>query len=766
MKTKLIISLLICLCVACQSSDDNPTSPATQTSSILIENQQVSGTIETKGNVDWYQYRTRRANSLLHIQCTNNTLRPDTELLVTAYKKNPDNTYERLYADHAPENSVLPTNIQMSLYVKHPQDIYLAVRDYMDDDTSIYPYYLKVSESEISTTKGDIATASPITVDNPDDCANAVIPSIGHFDHFRFSIMYRGVYEIQITPQTFQNTTSVVFCVDIYNSAGVLVARHKPFHNYITCLPLLLSAGDYQMVISDSGHDHADPSASCKICIQSRSELELAMNDSQDQPAHLGSINSGQINIEGRIAYLKDQDCYAIELTTTNDQELAVVKLSFQSLVSHQGAYQIDYYDTNRRIRSHEYTPGSSAYKTFMNIHTLENTLCVQAIETDQCDPMDYTAKLTLEWVDDPDETEEKQNQFTGEWTQGNNTIETARIYNVDDVTSTMTGKIAYQGDEDWYALAVNTSTQASVLNVFFQTQTAGAIEYRLSMRTDSIPIRQLLAGNPAQDTAFLKTSVWLPENTQEQFFLRVCDDLGDDADPYQTYEIVTHIVPTPIAIEPVNPGIFTHYHHESMEIKTHTVSLQLYDHTTQTFNVDTLSLRVNNPLAITKLDQNTVSIEYPWIGGYIDYQGDHDFFLLTLNSSNVEALSLSNRFDTNQWYYDISIDFKSLGSSVEYVWKLFRNSSGNQQLLDRQNSSNGFFASAGDTSLQTQAFDMHHPEADQKFWVNNRWAGQFYLCITDFNNTTGDLPDDDWGYDAPYYFKLRLVYHPGEVSP
>ncbi len=26
--------------------------------------------------------------------------------------------------------------------------------------------------------------------------------------------------------------------------------------------------------------------------------------------------------------------------------------------------------------------------------------------------------------------------------------------------------------------------------------------------------------------------------------------------------------------------------------------------------------------------------------------------------------------------------------------------------------------------------------------------------------------PDNDWGYDAPYYFKVVLTYHPGVSYP
>jgi hypothetical protein len=51
--------------------------------------------------------------------------------------------------------------------------------------------------------------------------------------------------------------------------------------------------------------------------------------------------------------------------------------------------------------------------------------------------------------------------------------------------------------------------------------------------------------------------------------------------------------------------------------------------------------------------------------------------------------------------------------------------------------------------------------------------AETFYLGLGDFNylripgtDDTNDEPDDDWGYDTPYYFTIQLTYHPGQAFP
>jgi hypothetical protein len=63
--------------------------------------------------------------------------------------------------------------------------------------------------------------------------------------------------------------------------------------------------------------------------------------------------------------------------------------------------------------------------------------------------------------------------------------------------------------------------------------------------------------------------------------------------------------------------------------------------------------------------------------------------------------------------------------------------------------------------------------KALEAFWIGDRWQNdRYYLSISDFKYThisEGQLntePDDDWGYDAPYFFQVRLIYHPGDSEP
>jgi hypothetical protein len=111
----------------------------------------------------------------------------------------------------------------------------------------------------------------------------------------------------------------------------------------------------------------------------------------------------------------------------------------------------------------------------------------------------------------------------------------------------------------------------------------------------------------------------------------------------------------------------------------------------------------------------------------------------------------------------------------VEYVWKFYPDRNDNQILADRSSGYDGFIASAGDLDTDEQTVDVTTPAAgDEQFWVGHSWQSPSYFSISDFNYLS-DLegnenpePDDDWGrYDeAPYYFRVTLVYHPGESHP
>jgi len=201
------------------------------------------------------------------------------------------------------------------------------------------------------------------------------------------------------------------------------------------------------------------------------------------------------------------------------------------------------------------------------------------------------------------------------------------------------------------------------------------------------------------------------------------------------------------------------------------TIYLEISSLTQQTYAADRNRLAFNSmepalETVITEGDNQTRTIVFPWVAGYIDYQGDQDWYAVDLGPWLEAGIALDIH-----WYYDIQIELHtdSRGTDVEYVWKFFRDVNGNQILVDRAQDSDGFFASAGDADLELQPLDITTPDpgGETPFWVGDAWVGTFYLSVSDFNFVGSEKPDDDWGYDgSPYYIRLKLVYHPGQSYP
>jgi hypothetical protein len=154
-----------------------------------------------------------------------------------------------------------------------------------------------------------------------------------------------------------------------------------------------------------------------------------------------------------------------------------------------------------------------------------------------------------------------------------------------------------------------------------------------------------------------------------------------------------------------------------------------------------------------------------------VDYQDDRDFFQIDLGKLDSTGAETS-------WYYDVTVRLvvPVPGNEVEYVWKLYRDSNENAIIMDDPTSPDGYKACAGDTTPETvEAMDLTTPTGDDTFWIGSQWGedAKFYLGIGDFNylilpatDETNDQPDNDWGYDAPYYFTMTLTYHPGQAYP
>jgi hypothetical protein len=192
-----------------------------------------------------------------------------------------------------------------------------------------------------------------------------------------------------------------------------------------------------------------------------------------------------------------------------------------------------------------------------------------------------------------------------------------------------------------------------------------------------------------------------------------------------------------------------------------------------------------NQRLQVPALDANNQFIS-DWIAGYIDYQGDQDWFVLDIKP----MMPAGGAEIPADWYYDIEVRLYSPGSQVEYTWKLYRDvghdgTPPNRVVVERTpgttdidyvDDRDGIMAAWASPMVSTTpapAINQIVPSGGDDFWIGDQWQNdRYYLSISDFNYSRvsetqfNPVPDDDWGYDAPYYFQVRLTYHPGESNP
>jgi hypothetical protein len=278
---------------------------------------------------------------------------------------------------------------------------------------------------------------------------------------------------------------------------------------------------------------------------------------------------------------------------------------------------------------------------------------------------------------------------------------------------------------------------------------------------------------NPDAETipTKLKTSFIIPASSSSGVYSFKVSDFRDDEGSDVTYTIRVDVKDIPTTLPAVADGappsgLPVQYYSELTETTASTVTLEMNSVNHKIFGVNTTLLDFSSATTQQNTPQSGLTtLTFPWIAGYVDYQGDQDWFLM-----NFQPLDTSTK-----WYYEIFVDFYAPATDVEYIWKFYPDRNKNSIVSDRTSDSDGFIASAGKTNNVPQILNIRTPSgSDGKFWVGDPWRGQTYFSISDFNylfnpDSSRNLePDDDWGgYNvAPYYFRVTLVYHPGVSYP
>ncbi|MFQ5560650.1 MAG: hypothetical protein ACE5FU_08710 [Nitrospinota bacterium] len=474
------------------------------------------------------------------------------------------------------------------------------------------------------------------------------------------------------------------------------------------------------------------------------------LNDTRSNASDPGDISS----ISGSLDYLGDKDWYRVSVPA-NQTGPSVIYLEFDDSLTSDLDYLVRLVDPDDNVLlSHVFRGRSGRYSTRIKVPPGDNYFVVEPAGGEYItEKAPYSASITI--VSDADEGEGV----------GNDINDAVMVKSGEPVT----GKIAFRGDEDWYKVSVD-RTNAQILELFFDAGISDA-EYDVQIMRDDV-VKRVFDANGGDSPTSLSTSIFIPADGTSgnaTYLIKVADYQGDNGDNVQ-YTLQVNLVSVPGSLPaPASSGhVGAFYYHEVDERQDSTRSLvDLISNaiTRKDFPVNTTLLDPSSDKAIITPAKGGTSakttIEFPWIAGYVDYQGDQDWFQLP-NSPFYEG-------DT-KWYYDIKVDIHAdaPGSVVEYVWRFYPDRNNNRRLMlgYSTSSDDGIIASAGDLSTEREGLDVSVPGDGQKFWVGDKWEGNSFFSISDFNYAGTPGQEDDWGYDVPYYFKVTLTYYPGKSYP
>ncbi len=750
--------------------------------------------IATEGEVDTYHLRATETNRFLLVNCKENDSGSGVDLLVTVFEE-VNGERHRIFGKHKTNNAVTRADFDLWIYIDRPKDLYITVRDLMDDDfsTSI-AYHLTVSFQDSAEGNHDFSNAQVLTL----GAGNAVrdaIDDIGEVDCFTFTTASDGVYGLNVDHLKPAAGSPVQLAVSLYDHNGNRIQRLVD-PNHVILAYLTQSSGPYYVIVEDNASMHADSGAPYNISVEAVTVDEAQVDDEAETAQTLSADAQDTFAATGAVSY----GCSSISPGNGADADWyrMTIGAAGGGTSYHQVQLQIDggenvdstallryvvYNSAMEPVTSKDFQYTGEAFQNQFRVQDGEYFLFVTAASPSRLsEGSPYRVQLQLMNLNDDAEAAD------------DNTINTAISLDPPN-DNPGTGMISYPGDVDWYKLQVDTTT-AQVVSVELNTTAPSPVDYQLSIwRSDGTVMEKKVSDLDGSDVPTqLKTSILLPADGENQstYYFKVCDGQNNEGSsvPYTITAAAASVGATPPSIAATSGQTLRYFSETGVEPNgLADVELEIFSTLQPHFKANTtwLDFRDDATPGISKVQNadGTTIITFPWISGYIDYDGDRDFFQLDFHK-------LGDGAETS-WYYDVQIRLvvPSPGSPVEYVWKLYRDSyhdgTVNGIIMDDPTADDGYKACNGDTTLTTGALDLTTPApgTDETFWIGSEWGGEtdakFYLAISDFNylkipetaesgnpDSAADNPnaDNDWGYAVPYYFTLTLTYHPVCSSP
>lgn len=800
---------MVLLIAAC-SSDNSTTGSSIVELEVgngdVISAKRVSGEISEVGEVDLYHLRAVETNRTLQIKVSSDTLRPDVDLLVHVFEKNDNGELVMIAGDHAPVDSLGAVKVKVDVFIEEPKDLYIHVRDLMDDASTDKSYYISAYYEGIPDGNSSFITATDLVMNEA--AVRDSIASEDDADCFRVTVTEDGVYDVVVDFDRLTGS-SVRLNFTIYNSeSGAIIETRKQGNLTESHMVHYLEANeDYIVVVSEDGKDDFDTSSLYDISVvQCQDVTEIMGNDTAltATPYGLNMFHNASID------YYEDFDVYAIDSSVAGDIKL--LNLEFSSPIPI--TYRIELYTAANLVSatpvpefSHDYRGGEfvgdeiKVFQVSMKLDNTEYFMMVKAASgasVSMSSP--YTASLDVQGISDADES-----VVHGDGHIGNDIDHNAIELMAQN--SPHTGKIAYRGDVDYYTVTVpanNSSKQ--VLSFYLDIPPTDLVQYAMKISgpglDDTIGKTIFNSGDDQRTlarTLDLKTSFLVPESETDSVYIVKVYDFQDDNGEDSSFQLSWNVVNVhgdPAACPKAGGNTSTFYHNENDEEDFPGILTITYpDNKSGDFKVNSDVFDITDTVNAPRTGTAPVVISFPWVSGYIDYQKDEDWFTVDLSAPLDVA-------DEN-WYYTISVEMYANGSPVEYTWEYMPNSNGIPIGIETHphvntewcgaydyNCPNGILANDGDRTLASDLVNLslmstyYRPEEDSNermLWIGkgsmtgSTWSGKVFFRISDFNylrtGTSSNFilnpePDSDWGYEAPYYFRLTVKYYKNGLVP
>lgn len=765
----------------------------------LTENETVTADIETEGDVDWYSFNAVEVNRTLSVNCSGTYGNSPVDFMMTIYEQDDDGNMVPLFGRSAAEDAALAADLEILVAIDEPKQIYIAVRDFLDDDASDRIHYeLEAHYTTDATDTGTFAQAQEIEVDAA-TCQYDSISQIGEVNTYRFDIETEGVYQL-IAQYNVSDTSTVDvnLGIELYDDTGQLVYQYKGSRPSDLSYAVLvhLVSGSYFVVIDDQGRNDTD-TANYTICVNSVSVSEMAVNDALADAQENTPDADGYV-LDGTLEYYQDEDWYLLDVPEASGTAFQNIIIQFArdmtelpdslSQLTYPGTYQITLQDSEGNVL-HQFSQSVTVSDTYsvqiaagigeQHYITVQPVIGGQMVEA-----LPYQLRVQLVEVNDENENGDE-------------------VTVLDPAGETVTGKISTLADVDKFQISVDNTTQPKVVELYFDTTEASMVDYSLYVQLPDEDLPYVITDtngseNGADEGDHFKTSYYLPAGatSASEIDIDVRDHQNNDGSDVE-YTLTVDVLDVPTGSLPTVSGIVTTtpvYNSEPAEradSSARTVTVVEYDSEGQPeFQANTTLLNVD------ALDSNN-QWQSEWIAGFVDYDGDRDLYQLIVDD-------ITQAEDApEEWYFDIQVEFYAAASTVEYGWALFRDRQPNDVLLERtfwgdtsgtvyeyDTDAEGIIACWSDMEIAQETQHITIPRAeDGDFWIGYGWSSsRYYFSIQDFNRanesvtydsvsesyvaTPNQVPDNDWGNTnssptvAPYYFQVTVTFHPGCETP